>query len=82
MSWYYGGKEHAVYCEIGTKPVRPELPAKEGLDLVWKLEDGTVMQEDFIMPRSNVRADEWWHEHKWTPKRLPPKLTRTAKRSH
>ena len=65
MSWYYGGKEHAVYCEIGTKPVRPELPAKEGLDLVWKLEDGTVMQEDFIMPRSNVRADEWWHEHKW-----------------
>ena len=70
ISWSYDGKDHDVTCEIGTKPKRPELPEKKDdkgnvLDLVWKFEDGTVMQDDFIMPRGSVRVIASWHKHVW-----------------
>ena len=70
ISWSYDGKDHDVTCEIGTKPKRPELPEKkddEGtvLDQVWLFDDGTVMQDDFIMPRNSVRVIASWHKHVW-----------------
>ncbi|MBR5058807.1 MAG: hypothetical protein IKX04_09610, partial [Clostridiales bacterium] len=70
ISWSYDGKDHDVTCEIGTKPKRPELPEKKDdkgdvLDLVWKFEDGKVMQDDFIMPRGSVRVIASWHKHVW-----------------
>ena len=63
--WHYNSKEHEVSCEIGTKPTRPELESQDGLDQVWLFEDGTAMQDDFIMPRNNVRVSASWHKHEW-----------------
>ena len=53
-------------CEIGTAPKRPvPKTQEEGLDLVWKFSDGTVMQDTFIMSRENVKVTASWHKHEW-----------------
>ena len=66
ITWIYDDKEHRTFCEIGTVPVRPELPANGDLDLVWKFEDGTVMQSNFIMPRGSVTVTASQHKHEWS----------------
>ncbi|MBR5658884.1 MAG: hypothetical protein IKX10_05755, partial [Lachnospiraceae bacterium] len=63
--WYYNSKEHPVRCEIGTKPARPTFDAQDDLNQVWLFDDGTVMQDDFIMPSTSVKATASWHKHKW-----------------
>ncbi len=64
--WVYDDKEESQLCEIGTAPKRPvPKTQEEGLDLVWKFADGTVMQDTFIMSRENVKVTASWHKHEW-----------------
>ncbi|MBR6897474.1 MAG: hypothetical protein IKN24_04815 [Lachnospiraceae bacterium] len=53
------------YVEIGTKPVPPELTAREGLDLVWMIND-EVMQSNYLASREDIFAFAFWHKHEWS----------------
>lgn len=66
MIWVNGDTTTQAMVEIGKAPKRPEITNAEGLDLAWKLQDGTVMQNEFIMPRETVTATAYWHNHEWS----------------
>ena len=64
ITWV-GDTTISVKTEIGKAPVRPALMSREGYDLAWILDDGTAMQDNFVMPDHDVKATAYWHVHKW-----------------
>ncbi|MBQ3934917.1 MAG: InlB B-repeat-containing protein, partial [Clostridia bacterium] len=65
ITWIDGEEEiRSDYVEVGTSPTAPELAAKDDLDLVWMI-DGEVMQTNFVMSRTDVKAIANRHKHVW-----------------
>ena len=64
ITWV-GDSTFTTAVEIGTAPTRPVLAERDDLDLAWMLDDGTVMQDNFVMPAHDVTATAYWHKHEW-----------------
>ena len=64
ITWV-GDSTFTTAAEIGTAPTRPVLAERDDLDLAWMLDDGTVMQDNFVMPAHDVTATAYWHKHEW-----------------